>query len=73
MCPQARLDKGLDFFSIDRLSTVRIPRLAYGILKSHRHIERDYVTYLHDLPGGVIEPDEPLPAITLPAPLNAAM
>lgn len=61
VCPEARLDKGLDLFSIDRLSRRRIPALVYGILRSHQHITKKYVSYLHDTSGGILEADEALP------------
>lgn len=61
VCPQARLDKGLDFFSLDRIPLRSFPGLAWGILKSRKHVEGKHATYLHDTTGGILEADVPLP------------
>jgi diacylglycerol kinase family enzyme len=61
VCPQARLDGGLDFFSLDRIPRSSVPALAWGILKTRKHIEHRHATYLHDITGGLLEADLPLP------------
>ncbi|MBK5227405.1 MAG: hypothetical protein JJE05_02750 [Actinobacteria bacterium] len=61
VCPLAQLDKGLDFLSLDRIPLWTFPGLAWGMLKSRKHIDRKHATYLHDTSGGILEADVPLP------------
>lgn len=61
VCPQAHLDGGLDFFCLDRIPLSSVPALATGILKTRKHIDNQHATYLHDLTGGILEADLPLP------------
>jgi Sphingosine kinase and enzymes related to eukaryotic diacylglycerol kinase len=61
VCPLAQLDKGLDFLSLDRIPLWTFPGLAWGMLKSRKHIEGKHATYLHDTSGGTLEADVPLP------------
>lgn len=61
VCPLATLDGGLDFLSLDRLPVRRYGAVAWGVLKSRKHIEHKSATYHHDIEGGTLEADLPLP------------
>ena len=60
-CPKARLDGGLDVFALARLRPWMIPRLASGLLVTRSHVRWRSSRYFHDLRGGRVRADRPLP------------
>ncbi len=61
VCPEARLDGGLDVFGLTQLSTATIPRLAWALLVSRGHIRWRRGRYFHDLQSFSMRCDVPLP------------
>ena len=61
VCPDARLDGGLDVFGLTRLGTGTIPRLAWALLLSRGHIGWKRGRYFHDLQSFSLRCDTPLP------------
>ena len=51
-CPQARLDAGLDFLSVGKLSTPRIAPLVWGLFIDGSHTRWSVNRYLHDVSEG---------------------
>jgi diacylglycerol kinase family enzyme len=52
VCPEARLDKGLDFFGLGRLRLRAVPRLVYSLFVSRSHPDWRSTRYTHDVRGG---------------------
>jgi YegS/Rv2252/BmrU family lipid kinase len=61
ICPEARLELGLDLFATDRFSTAHILRLVEQMFGSARHTRNPHVLYLHDQARIEITADQPLP------------
>ncbi|MDQ3964233.1 MAG: diacylglycerol kinase family lipid kinase [Actinomycetota bacterium] len=61
VCPQASLDKRLDMFALDRVSTLTIPRIAWGVLMSRAHVGWKHGHYHHDVPGASWRASRPMP------------
>lgn len=61
VCPDARLDGGLDVFGLTRLTTTTIPRLAWALLVSRGHTRWRRGRYFHDLRSFSLRCDVPLP------------
>lgn len=61
VCPDARLDGGLDVFGLTRLGTGTIPRLAWALLVSRGHIRWRRGRYFRDLQSFSLRCDTPLP------------
>lgn len=61
VCPEARLDGGLDVYGLTRLSTGTIPRLAWALLVSRGHTQWRRGRYFHDLDSFSLRCDVPLP------------
>jgi diacylglycerol kinase family enzyme len=59
VCPEARLDGGLDTFSLTKISTLTIPRIAWGLLVSRSHPRWRNARYHHDARHIVVVPAEP--------------
>jgi diacylglycerol kinase family enzyme len=49
LCPEARLDKGLDVFGLGRLRLTTTPRLIYSLLVSRSHTTWRSSLYRHDI------------------------
>lgn len=60
-CPQASLDARLDMFALDRVSTLTIPRIAWGVLVSRAHVRWKHGRYHHDVPGASWRAARPMP------------
>ncbi|MGH2724519.1 MAG: diacylglycerol/lipid kinase family protein [Actinomycetota bacterium] len=61
ICPEARLELGLDLFATDRFTTGHVLRLVEQMFGSARHTRSRHVLYLHDQPSIEISADRPLP------------
>lgn len=61
VCPEARLDGGLDLFGLTRLGVGTIPRLAWALLVSRGHTRWRRGRYFHDLESFSVRCDVPLP------------
>jgi len=61
VCPEARLDAGLDVFGLTGMSAATIPRLAWALLVSRGHIRWRRGRYFHDLETLAIKCARPLP------------
>jgi diacylglycerol kinase family enzyme len=61
VCPEARLDAGLDVFGLTGMSSATIPRLAWALLVSRGHIRWRRGRYFHDLETFAIKCARPLP------------
>ncbi len=61
VCPEARLDAGLDVFGLTRMSLFTIPRLAWALLVSRAHTRWRNGRYFHDQPSFSLDCDVPLP------------
>lgn len=59
--PEARLDGGLDFFGLSRVSPPTIPRIIYSLFVSRSHIRWKTGFYRHDTDGCLLEADHPMP------------
>lgn len=59
--PEARLDRGLDFFGITRVGPLTIPRIAYSLFLSRSHLGWKTSHYRHDAAGCELEADRPMP------------
>ena len=61
VCPQARLDGGLDVFGLKKVRTASVPRIAWAVLVSRGHVGWKSGTYHHDVRSIDLTADEPLP------------
>ena len=61
VCPQARLDAGLDFLSVGKLSTPRIAPLVWGLFVDGSHTRWSVNRYHHDVSDGQLTSMEALP------------
>jgi YegS/Rv2252/BmrU family lipid kinase len=61
ICPEARLERGLDCLAIDRFDTRFVLRVVAQTFTSGRHIRGRHALYLHDEPRVEITSQEPLP------------
>ncbi|MEO7803851.1 MAG: diacylglycerol kinase family protein [Actinomycetota bacterium] len=61
--PQAKLDSGLDVFSMRRFPMTYIPTLLWSTFVSGSHIHSKHATYLHDIASATFrsESGEPIP------------
>ncbi len=59
--PQADFDTGLDLLTVADPTTARLTRIAAGTFRDGRHIDRDGVDYLHDLPHFTLTAPVPQP------------
>ena len=62
ICPEARLELGLDLFATDRFTTPHVLRLVEQMFGSARHTRNPHALYLHDEERIEISSDIPLPA-----------
>jgi diacylglycerol kinase family enzyme len=61
VCPQARLDSGLDLLMITKIRATTIPRIAWGILVSRNHVNGKNARYHNDIEGYKLVARGPLP------------
>ena len=61
MTPDASLEKGLDVLAIRKLSRRNIPRIAWQVFGSARHVQGRDLEYAHDASHVVVTAAEPFP------------
>lgn len=61
VCPQARLDGGLDVFALERIRLATIPHLVWSLFVSRSHTGWRRVRYHHDLHSARLTADRPMP------------
>ena len=61
VCPEAELDKGLDFFALTKLRATTAPRLISGLFVTGAHTRWRSGRYHHDVQGGTFEAEQPTP------------
>ena len=61
VCPQARLDGGLDIFGLQKVTTPYVPRIAWALLVSQSHVRWKKGSYHHDVRSIDLKADRPLP------------
>ncbi len=59
-CPQAALDKGLDFLALTELHALTIPRIAWSVLVSRSHPGWKTTRYYPDVERGSLRAIEPM-------------
>ena len=62
MTPDASLDAGLDVLSVRKLARRSIPRIAWQVFGSARHVLGRDIDYVHDASSVVVTSDTPFPA-----------
>jgi diacylglycerol kinase family enzyme len=62
MTPEATLETGLDVLSVRRLGRRSVPRIAWQVLGSARHVRGRDIDYVHDASHVLVTADEPFPA-----------
>ncbi|MGZ4133166.1 MAG: diacylglycerol/lipid kinase family protein [Actinomycetota bacterium] len=61
MTPDASLQSGLDVLSIRRLNRRNIPRIAWQVFGSARHVQGRDIDYVHDASHVLVTSTEPFP------------
>jgi diacylglycerol kinase family enzyme len=61
MTPDASLEKGLDVLSIRRLNRRNVPRIAWQVFGSARHVQGRDLEYAHDASHVLVTAAEPFP------------
>ena len=61
MTPDASLEKGLDVLSVRKLARRSVPRIAWQVFGSARHVHGRDIDYAHDASRVVVTSDEPFP------------
>ena len=61
VCPESSLDKRLDFFGLDRITTWTIPRVVWAIFISRNHVNWKHGRYDSDVPGASWRASRPMP------------
>jgi diacylglycerol kinase family enzyme len=61
MTPEASLEKGLDVLSVRKLRRRSVPRIAWQVFGSARHVHGRYVDYVHDASRVLVTASEPFP------------
>lgn len=61
VCPEAHLDKRLDFYGLTKLRASTVPRLISGLFVTGAHTRWRTGRYHHDVPGATFEAEEPTP------------
>ena len=61
MTPQASLDTGLDVLSVRKLNRRSVPRVAWQVFGSARHVQGRDIDYIHDASHVLVTADEPFP------------
>ena len=60
-CPEAHLEKGLDFLGLTKIRALTIPRIAWSVFVSRAHPHWKNAVYHHDTTGAMLRADEPMP------------
>jgi len=61
VCPKSSLDKRLDLFGLDRITTLTIPRIVWAVFVSRGHIAWKHGHYHSDVPGASWRATRPTP------------
>jgi len=61
MTPEASLDKGLDVLAVRKLQRRSIPRIAWQVFGSARHVRGRDIEYIHDASRVLVTSDRPFP------------
>jgi diacylglycerol kinase family enzyme len=61
MTPQASLDSGLDVLSLRKLNRRSVPRIAWQVFGSARHVKGRDIDYVHDATRVTITSSDPFP------------
>src|SRR5438132_523958 len=61
MTPDASLDSGLDVLSVRKLNRRNIPRIAWQVFGSARHVHGRDIDYIHDASQVVLTSSDPFP------------
>ena len=61
MTPDASLDTGLDVLSVRKLNRRNIPRIAWQVFGSARHVRGRDIDYVHDASQVIVRSAEPFP------------
>ncbi|MDQ3983376.1 MAG: hypothetical protein M3271_11920, partial [Actinomycetota bacterium] len=61
VCPRARLDGGLDVFSLRRIRLGTVPRIIWSLFVSRSHVRWRTASYDHDVGSLTLRADRPLP------------
>ena len=61
MTPEASLEKGLDVLSVRKLARRSVPRIAWQVFGSARHVHGRDIDYAHDATRVLVTSDEPFP------------
>jgi diacylglycerol kinase family enzyme len=62
MTPEASLDSGLDVLSVRKLNRRSVPRIAWQVFGSARHVSGRDIDYVHDASHVLVTAEEPFPA-----------
>lgn len=60
-CPEASLDKGLDFLGMTKIHASTIPRIAWAVFISRAHVRWKNSRYITDVTQGSLRATEPMP------------
>ena len=61
MTPEASLDSGLDVLSVRKLARRSVPRIAWQVFGSARHVSGRDIQYVHDAEHVLVTSDGPFP------------
>ena len=61
VCPEARLEGGLDLLALDTLRTATVLRIVAQTFRNRKHVRNPHVLMLHDEPRIELASDGPLP------------
>ncbi len=61
MTPEASLDEGLDVLSVRKLRRRSVPRIAWQVFGSARHVHGRDIDYVHDASHVVVTSEKPFP------------
>jgi diacylglycerol kinase family enzyme len=61
MTPEASLDSGLDVLSVRKLARRSVPRIAWQVFGSARHVQGRDIDYVHDARHVVVTSETPFP------------
>ena len=61
MTPEASLDAGLDVLSVRKLARRSVPRIAWQVFGSARHVSGRDIDYVHDASHVLVTSNEPFP------------
>ena len=61
MTPEASLNAGLDVLSVRKLARRSVPRIAWQVFGSARHVQGRDIDYVHDASHVLVTASEPFP------------